>query len=118
MGPKGSAPLTEAGARNKTSQYSTFVDAFDTLQTIIPIRGIRGNLWPAWELFSSQAKEPKQAVDDWIEPLIRQTLEAKTQRLNGEKSLDEGSLLEHISQSTDDRKIIRDEVSSRWISRP
>lgn len=104
MGPKGSAVEGEI--------YGGFVNAFENLQVIIPPRAPRGALWPLWELHKEVATEANRAIDDFIGPLINRALDAKLHRGKGKSNADEGSLLDHMSDATDDNKVIRDEVSS------
>lgn len=113
MGPKGTMPIVQANVGTYNSRYSAFVNAFETLQIVMPPRGPRGNIWPAWELFTNVAKKSNRAMDDWIGPLVRQALDAKANGISGgkKKNIDEGSLLDHIAENTDDVKLIRDEVS-------
>ncbi|KAF8314506.1 cytochrome P450 monooxygenase CYP63 [Clavulina sp. PMI_390] len=113
LGPKGSSP-PEA----ESTPYTDFVNAFEgTLVAIFP-RVFRGNLWPLWELFKNSTSEYNKTVNDWINPLVRRVMDAKKTK---EKAVgqdgddvntasDEGSLLEHIAQSTDNEKLIRDEL--------
>lgn len=102
MGPKGSAP--------EGAGFGSFVNAFETLQVAIPPRGPRGNLWPLWELFNNVAADSNRAMDNYIGPLVRQALDSKLKR--GEQKLkhEEGSLLDHMADTTDNAKVIRDEV--------
>lgn len=113
MGPKGSMPMVDTGAGTYSSRYTAFVNAFETLQIVTPPRGPRGNIWPLWELFTNVAKKSNRAIDGWIGPLVRQALDAKLNGISGgkKKNIDEGSLLDHIAENTDDVKLIRDEVS-------
>lgn len=111
LGAKGNAPITEGSGYN--NRYSAFVNAFETLQVVIPPRGPRGNLWPLWELFTNVAANSNKAIDAWVSPLVRQALDAKVNSLGGsgaKRALEEGSLLDHIAGNTDDVKLIRDEV--------
>lgn len=118
MGAKGNAPWIEGGTGTYNTRYSAFVNAFETLQVEIPPRGPRGNLWPLWELFRNVAAKSNQAIDDWVGPLVRQAIDAKVNGLSGggKKAIDEGSLLDHIADNTDDVKLIRDEVSPFALS--
>jgi hypothetical protein len=102
MGPKGSAP--------EGAGFGSFVNAFEALQVVIPPRGPRGNLWPLWELFNNVATDSNRAIDDYIGPIVRNALDSKLMR--GEKKIghEEGSLLDHLADMTDDIQIIRDEV--------
>ncbi|KAF8308480.1 cytochrome P450 monooxygenase CYP63 [Clavulina sp. PMI_390] len=111
LGPKGSSmPETERNA------YTDFVNAFEGFQVAIVPRGLRGALWPLWEWSKNVAKQPNEVITNWVRPLIEQALEAKREREkakgNREDKMetDEGSLLEHIAESTDDIKLVRDEL--------
>lgn len=110
MGAKGAIASSAEGSGYGT-RYSAFVQAFETLQLVIPPRGPRGNLWPAWELFNNVASESNKAIDDWVAPLVRQAIDAKASVREAKKSgVAEGSLLDHIAESSNDVKLIRDEV--------
>lgn len=104
MGPKGSEP--EGGG------YSGFVKGFESLQIVIPPRGPRGSLWPLWELFNNVAAESNRLMDGWVGPLVKQALDTKIKRGSEKLDYEEGSLLDHIAEATDDVQVIRDEVSS------
>lgn len=117
LGLKGAAPLT--GGSGDNNRYNSFVNAFETLQIVIPPRAPRGNLWPFWELFANVAAESNKSIDDWIAPLVREAIDSKANRLSEDHTrhkLEEGSLLDHIANSTDDAQVIRDEVMPEPIS--
>jgi hypothetical protein len=102
LGPKGSAP--------EGPGFGRFVNAIEKLAVIIPPRGPRGNLWPLWELFSDVAADLNRAVDDYIGPLVRQALDSKIKRGEEKIGHEEGSLLDHLADATNDIQVIRDEV--------
>lgn len=102
MGPKGSAPEGDG--------YGSFVNAFETLQAVVPPRGARGSLWPLWELFKDVSSEANADIDRWVEPLITRALDAKKKRGGKPSGSEEGSFLDHMVDATDDPHMIRDEV--------
>lgn len=106
LGPKGSS----VHSSHQISLYSSFVNAFESLQVVIPLRGPRGNLWPLWEIFGDVGESANREIDNFVGPLVEKALEDKKETEKGLKDEEEGSLLEHIAGSTDDVKIIRDEV--------
>ncbi|KAF8308481.1 cytochrome P450 monooxygenase CYP63 [Clavulina sp. PMI_390] len=111
LGPKGSS-VPEA----QQNAYTDFVNAFEWFQVAITPRASRGVLWPLWEWSKSVAEEPNGVITAWVRPLIERALEAKKaqEKTAGDREekirTDEGSLLEHIAESTEDVKLVRDEL--------
>ncbi|KAF8314509.1 cytochrome P450 [Clavulina sp. PMI_390] len=113
LGPKGSSP-----PESQSTPYTDFVNAFEGTLVAIAPRIMRGNVWPLWELVTNGTDKYNKVLDDWMRPLVRRALEARTTKSkeaekNGNNRTpvsDGGSLLEHIAQSTDDEKLIRDEL--------
>ncbi|KAF8308493.1 cytochrome P450 monooxygenase CYP63 [Clavulina sp. PMI_390] len=110
LSPKGSSvPHTQSTA------YTEFVDAFENMQVAISPRPLRGPLWPLWEWSKSSAEEPNEVISSWLSPLIERALKAKDARRKrdpacGKLDVEEGSLIEHIAESTEDVKLVRDEL--------
>ncbi|KAF8308490.1 cytochrome P450 [Clavulina sp. PMI_390] len=111
LGAKGSSvPDSQRNA------YSDFVNAFESFQVVIAPRVSRGALWPLWEWSKNVAEEPNAVITSWIRPLIERTLDAKKAREKAGEDrakkmrMEEGSLLEHIAESTEDVKLVRDEL--------
>ncbi|KAF8308485.1 cytochrome P450 monooxygenase CYP63 [Clavulina sp. PMI_390] len=111
MGAKGSS-VTES----QRNAYTDFVNAFEWFQVAIAPRSSRGILWPLWEWSKNVADEPNEVITSWVRPLVERALENKKNREKaGDASeekmgTDEGSLLEHIAESTEDVKLVRDEL--------
>ena len=80
-------------------------------------RASRVVLLPLFDLSKIFADEPNEVITAWVRPLIERALEAKRARekVGGDREdqmgADQGSLLEHIAESTEDVKLVRDEVS-------
>ncbi|KAF8308491.1 cytochrome P450 monooxygenase CYP63 [Clavulina sp. PMI_390] len=110
LGPKGSSmPNTESNA------YMDFVNALEGIQVATAPRPLRGALWPLWEWSKNVADEPNKVISAWLAPLIERALDAKKARRKGVKGsekigTEEGSLLEHIAESTEDVQTVRDEL--------
>jgi len=70
----------------------------------------RGPLWPLFEWFKEATKDHNEAIDAWLEPLITKALEDKKLRDGKKLSQEEGSLTDHLVESTSDVRLIRDEL--------
>ncbi|KAF8308494.1 cytochrome P450 [Clavulina sp. PMI_390] len=114
----GKATLTPKGSAVSDAQsnvYTKFLSAFERIQIAIAPRPFRGVLWPLWEWSKNLAEEHNKVVSAWLGPLIRRVLDAKEKRkkageCRAKLELEEGSLLEHIAESTEDVKLVRDEL--------
>ncbi|KAF9520560.1 hypothetical protein BS47DRAFT_1387177 [Hydnum rufescens UP504] len=72
--------------------------------------GERSWIWPLYELFGDATNPPNKMIDDWVAPLIRKALEEKKKRGSQKMSVEDGSLTDHLVDSTEDGKLIRDEL--------
>ncbi|KAF8340618.1 uncharacterized protein EI90DRAFT_2906526 [Cantharellus anzutake] len=106
LGPKGTQPDDTVAV----GTYSGFVRAFEQIQVSIIHRFRVGPLWPLFEWFKDSTQEHNEAIDAWIAPLITQALENKKMRAGKGLTLEEGSLTDHLAESTTDVKLIRDEL--------
>ncbi|KAF8338719.1 cytochrome P450 [Cantharellus anzutake] len=102
LGPKGS----EAGG-----SYGSFVHAFDKLLEIMLIRSLRGSLklWGLMEFWKDETKPYGLVVDEFFYPLIEEALKKKGKREMKNCDPDEGNLVDHLVDMTDDPQLIRDE---------
>ncbi|KAF8314508.1 cytochrome P450 monooxygenase CYP63 [Clavulina sp. PMI_390] len=113
LGPKGSSP-----PETQSTPYTDFVKAFEGTLVAIAPRVMRGSLWPFWELSTNATSKYNKTISDWMRPFVRGAIEAKKARVkltekNGDANIaapDAGSLLDHIAQSTEDEKLIGDEL--------
>jgi len=90
--------------------YGGFVRAFEGIQIVLAPRFRRGPLWPLFEWFKDTTKDHNEAIDAWLEPLITKALEDKKLRDGKKLSQEEGSLTDHLVESTSDVSLIRDEL--------
>ncbi|KAF8314507.1 cytochrome P450 [Clavulina sp. PMI_390] len=119
LGPKGSSP-----PETQRTPYTDFVAAFEGALVATTPRIMRGNLWPFWELFTNATRKYNKSINDWMHPLVRSAVDAKNARVKpAEKDSninavapDAGSLLDHIAQSTEDEKLIGDELINILIA--
>ncbi|KAJ7618428.1 cytochrome P450 [Roridomyces roridus] len=58
---------------------STFVTSFMASQTLSVMRTPYGSRWPLWEFWTDRVKPHRKVVNDFIEPILNRTLEAKKQ---------------------------------------
>ena len=99
LGPKGSAPA-DGG-----SEWDEFTNAFESVAVLITRRGVQGDTWPLLELFKDKTEEPIQAIMDWLEPLVRQAMDRKAKRIEGDAKVsshdDDTVFLDYLSDRTD-----------------
>lgn len=110
----GRATLGPKGTKMDGS-YGAFLQAFEDLQMVIPLRFSRSVLWPAFEFWVDSARRHNKTIDEWVRPHILKALEAKAKR--GEKRTNplDSTYLDHLVDSTTEDRVIRDEV--RFIGR-
>lgn len=107
----GKAKPSLEGPVPKDHRYSDFVEATDTIQNAVLERRPWGNLWPLREIFKDVSAIANRTVDKFVEPLIHRAMDAKAKRGDGEIDMNEGSFLDHLVCSTNDKRLVRDEVS-------
>lgn len=90
--------------------YGGFVSAFEEIQVAVPRRIVYGKFWGLWEMITDKSTAPNKVIDQWLEPLIKNALIAK--RVRGAEKMDseDGSLLDHMADTMEDVKTLRDEV--------
>ncbi|KAF8313151.1 cytochrome P450 [Cantharellus anzutake] len=103
LGPKGTEP---------EGSYGSFAYPFEKLQEITLIRNLRGPLkvWGLMEFWKDETKIHRLAVDAFIDPLIEDALKEKRKRGMKQRDPDEGNLVDHLVDMTNDLKLIRDEL--------
>ena len=105
----GHATLGPKGTKMNGS-YGTFLQAFEDLQMVLPLRFSRSVLWPAFELWADSAQRHNKTIDDWVRPHILEALETKVERGENRMGSLDGSYLDHLVNSTMKNRAIRDEV--------
>lgn len=105
IGPRGTAV---------ESAYGGFVNAFDEVQALIPLRGRMGPyVWPLLEMKGDKAMEYRRLINQWVQPLLDSAFERREKYLSqgGDAKTPAGdTFLDDLVSSTDDRSLITDEL--------
>lgn len=84
--PRGLIPYTEM---TELSPSERFAYAFGKVQQIVAERPRLGWVWPLKEIFRTSTDEYMEIVDGFIEPILKDALRKKEQRLKEEHVLDD-----------------------------
>ncbi|KAJ6629919.1 cytochrome P450 monooxygenase CYP63 [Mycena sp. CBHHK59/15] len=105
MGPKGSATDDSWGA---------FAKAFEMAQQIVTDRGRIGHLWPLFELFKDKNEVNVTVIQAWLDPLVERAVDDKrrAQKAGIDSPVADKTFLQHLTDSTDDPVLIRDQLLS------
>ncbi|KAK0187434.1 cytochrome P450 [Armillaria mellea] len=87
-----------------------FVKAFAKAQEQVVVRFHRGQFWPLCEFRADEVKPLRQVVDDFMQPTLVEALDRKAKGVKLEKDFEGMSLLDCLVESTDDKKIVQDEL--------
>ncbi|KIK94607.1 hypothetical protein PAXRUDRAFT_438124 [Paxillus rubicundulus Ve08.2h10] len=108
------AGLTLSSERGSVTEdaWGTFAKAFEAVQQIITVRARTGLLWPVFELFDDKTMPYVDTIRQWVDPLVRQTLEDKaaTKKAGINGRLEDKTFLQHLADSTEDAGMIRDQL--------
>jgi len=98
----GSVTLGQRGSSTDDA-WGTFVKAFEAVQHIITVRARTGVIWPVFELFDDKTAPYVDTIKQWIDPLIRQTLDEKAASKQGSinGNSEEKTFLQHLADSTE-----------------
>ncbi|KAK0481269.1 cytochrome P450 [Armillaria novae-zelandiae] len=102
-----------AGSGNEPSvkhPSHVFVKAFAKAQEQVVVRFHRGQFWPLCEFWVDEVKPLRQVVDDFMQPTLVEALDRKAKGVQLEKDFESMSLLDCLVESTDDKKIVQDEL--------
>lgn len=104
----GSATLSGRGSSTNDA-WGTFAKAFEAVQQIITTRARTGIIWPVFELLDDKTTPHVDVIRQWVDPLVRQTLEDKaaSKKAGIDGNLEEKTFLQHLADSTD---------GSLWVS--
>ncbi|KAI0637985.1 cytochrome P450 monooxygenase pc-3 [Trametes polyzona] len=111
--PRGLSPY--AGKEEK-SPSERFAYAFGKAQVIVAERPRMGWVWPLKEIFRTSTDEHMAVVDAFIEPILKEALRKKEERLKNNDGLDskesqeDETLLDHLVKQTSDPAILHDET--------
>ncbi|KAJ7048749.1 cytochrome P450 monooxygenase pc-1 [Mycena amicta] len=88
-----------------------FVQAFNESMQVIAEREYIGAIWPLWEMWEDKTKKPMKVVNAFLEPIIHAGIRKKRTKSTEQKEEREAqTLLEELLMSTDDPKVLRDEI--------
>ncbi|KAG8871384.1 hypothetical protein FRB98_000821 [Tulasnella sp. 332] len=110
LGPKGIA--TEG-------YYGSFVKAFEQSQLNTRKRfGKPVQVWTILEFFHDIQTDSTNAIQDFLDPLIKKALENKARRAAGKMNADEEvlSFLDHLALSSDDVGLVRDQLLNMLLA--
>lgn len=99
------APASGPSERGSSTDdaWGMFVKAFEAVQQIITARARTGIIWPVFELLDDKTAPYVETIRQWVDPLVRQALEAKAASkqagING--NIEEKTFLQHLADSTD-----------------
>jgi len=104
LGIKGSA-VPETSRRN-----GKLLEAMDRLQDISFLRLLRGRFWAMNEFLKDETKEYTKIVDQFVYPLVAKALDNKKVRGDRKYDIDDGNLVDHLADASNDPKLIRDQL--------
>ncbi|KAF8957214.1 cytochrome P450 monooxygenase pc-3 [Flammula alnicola] len=103
----------------KGDTADAFAQAFLQAQEVISIRERYGWIWPLTEITENKSYAPMQVVNAYIEPIVEEALRKKRSSPMKEKDAvdaDDGTLLDHLVNLTDDPVVLKDETLNIMIA--
>lgn len=109
MSPKGSAT---------GDSWGSFTHAFEMAQQVATGRGRLGRFWPLFELFGDKNAKNARIIHDWVDPLVKDALSEKARMMHAGvvSPIAEKNFLQHLTESTDDPVLIRDQLLSLLLA--
>jgi len=113
------SPLVNTMAHDHPA--NKFAAAFDEAQRLIALRARVGINWPLTEFWKDKVKEQMVVINGFIDPILRAAIERKRASGTGDKAtvdekereVKEGeSLLDHLINYTDGKRLTRSRLSS------
>lgn len=87
-----------------------FIRAFSRGLELIAGRVQGGGTWPLLEFWKDNVQPHREAVDRFIQPILTEALDNKSKGIKTESDEENMSLLDLLVRSTDDAKVIQDEL--------
>lgn len=89
-----------------------FVNMFSRAQLLSLLRLNYGETWRLMEFWRDEVKPLREALDEFVTPLMNKALEKRTRDLDADikTTPEEDNLLAHLVRDTQDPQIIKDEV--------
>ncbi|KII89804.1 hypothetical protein PLICRDRAFT_39976 [Plicaturopsis crispa FD-325 SS-3] len=118
-------PASPEHLNNPTHPSNVFAAAFAEAQSLTANRFRLGPIWPLTEFWKDKTKVPMEVVYSFIEPIVEDAISKK--RAEGGVNLGDGTvkarevaegetLLNHLVNYTEDKKIIMDETMNIMIA--
>ena len=119
--PPGS-PLKSSNSDSHPSNI--FAHHFNQAQVLSALRPRRGKAWPLLEFWHNTVAPHRQAIDNYIDPILKVAMEKK--RASGIGSVadmkldrvvgEDETLLDHLVHYTEDQDVLRDEALNIMIA--
>ncbi|KZT68533.1 cytochrome P450 [Daedalea quercina L-15889] len=97
-----------------TTTAESFADSFREAEHVCSDRAWRGWIWPLFEMFENKTSKHMKAVDQFLEPIIRDALRKKDMKSSeaerSVKDVEDGTFLDNLVHYTSDYVILHDEV--------
>ncbi len=106
----GKVELGVKGSAAPEGPNGKFLEAIDRLQELTFLRVLRGRFWAMNEFWKDEMKEYIKIVNQFVYPLVTKALEKKRVRGDRRCDADDGNLVDHLADATNDAKLIRDQV--------
>ncbi|KAK0491658.1 cytochrome P450 [Armillaria novae-zelandiae] len=87
-----------------------FIKAFSRGMELIASRVQGGGTWPLIEFWKDKVQSNREAVDRFIQPVLAKALDKKSKGIEIESDEETMSLLDLLVRSTNDPKVIQDEL--------
>ncbi|PFH46829.1 hypothetical protein AMATHDRAFT_68991 [Amanita thiersii Skay4041] len=115
----------ETASMQSRHPANVFTRSFDEAQRFISLRSKWGVYWPLREFWKDKVKEKMVVVNAFIEPIMAEAVRKKKEReevegvvekkVGGNEQMDREvkdgeTLLEHLTNYTDDKIVLRDEI--------
>jgi hypothetical protein len=95
-----------------------FVNAFGRSQALSIVRLNYGPAWRLVEFWRDEVKPLREALDDFVTPLMNRALEKRAQDMKTDikTTAEEDNVLAHLVRDTQDPQIIKDEVLIQYFN--
>lgn len=82
-----------------TDEFGSFVQAFETTQTIVSERARRGYFWPVAELLHDKVEAHMDIINGWLNPIIERVLvhKMRMKKAGVQVTADQSTFLEYLA---------------------
>ncbi|KZS95633.1 cytochrome P450 monooxygenase pc-3 [Sistotremastrum niveocremeum HHB9708] len=115
----------KSSSNSLSADTDLFANSFNNALLTIATRGRIGPIWPLGEIFKDKTAEDMKVITAFIKPIVRQAIAQKQENAklgrdlggNGKEEVAEGeTMLSHLVKSTEDEKILVDEILNMLIA--